>query len=789
MHARGSLWRSPRDPAPPVVRVVAGVLLVEVAVFLVSTVPGVRATEDFSLPLDGWLQALGYLTATALVLLRPALRPADRAAWAWIGAALGARALGFVLWLAVVRPQEPTPYPSVADAGWLAMYLLMLVGLALLVRERARLLTSSLLLDGAVAGLAAASVAVTLLYPTLVSLAAPGTPRGALAVNLAYPVLDVVLAVAVIWVLLLSGRPTSPSMCALAGGLAGFAVADGVYLHLLAAGDFRPGTLLSSGSLALMALVALAGWLPGEVLAGRRPEPLPGVVLPVLFSLVCLGVLVYATRTEVPSLGVACAGGGLVAATARTALSFRAVRGLAEHRREARTDELTGLANRRAFNEALERALGHASPQHRLALLVVDLDDFKAVNDALGHHYGDELLRQAASRLQQALRGGDLVARIGGDEFGVLLPDADGALAVAVAERLRAGFRRSFRLGPRDVVIAPSVGIALAPDDGRDPVQLLQHADLAMYDAKAARSGQALYRRELHPTGRIRLETAERLRRAIEDGELVLHYQPQVALPSGAVSGVEALVRWEHPESGLLPPSSFLAQAESAGLMPRLTVAVLDQALRQVAAWHAQGLPVTVAVNLSVTNLLDPSFPEHVVDLLAVRRLPAGTLELELTEDLFMADPARARGAVAALLEAGVGLVIDDYGTGYSSLGYLRDLHEIRGLKLDRSFVADLDTEPRSAAIVESTVDLAHALGMHVVAEGVETPAVRDRLADLGCEFAQGYLFSRPLPPGELALDALLAGDGAAGVAPGPPGRRGTPRGRASRGRWRSTGR
>jgi diguanylate cyclase len=393
------------------------------------------------------------------------------------------------------------------------------------------------------------------------------------------------------------------------------------------------------------------------------------------------------------------------------------------------------------------------------------------------------LLRLVAPRLQQAVRAGDLVARIGGDEFAVLLGDADEELAVSVAERVRAGFRRPFRLGSRDLAIAASVGIALVPDDGQEPVELLQHADLAMYEAKATRSGQALFHRRLHPAGRARLETTERLRRAIQGGEMVLHYQPQVALPSGVATGVEALVRWEHPESGLLPPSKFLHQAESGGLMPALTHVVLERALRQVAAWHEMGLALTVAVNLSVTNLLDPRFPEQVVDLLAASRLPAGTLELELTEDLFMADPGRARGAVAALLDAGVGLVIDDYGTGYSSLGYLRDLHDIRGLKLDRSFVTDLDTEPRSAAIVDSTIKLAHSLGMHVVAEGVETRGVRDRLADLGCEYAQGYLFSPPAPGADLDLGG--DGDGAA-VVPGPPG---APPGGGRGGRSPATGR
>jgi EAL domain-containing protein (putative c-di-GMP-specific phosphodiesterase class I) len=308
-----------------------------------------------------------------------------------------------------------------------------------------------------------------------------------------------------------------------------------------------------------------------------------------------------------------------------------------------------------------------------------------------------------------------------------------------------------------------------------------------MYEAKATRRGLALFRREQHLEGRVRMETTERLRRAIEDGEMVLHYQPQVALPSGKVIGVEALVRWQHPEAGLVAPGGFLHQAESAGLMPLLTGVVLDKALQQVAAWHAEGTSLTVAVNLSVTNLLDPEFPGRVIAALAARRLPPGTLEFELTEDLFMADPARARDAVAALLGAGVGLVIDDYGTGYSSLGYLRDLQDIRGLKLDRSFVAHLDTEPRSAAIVESTINLAHSLGMHVVAEGVETLQVRDRLVELGCEFAQGYLFARPLPAGELGH--TFTGPATAVPVRGRSGRWRTPRGPAEGGGRRSAGR
>ncbi len=394
-----------------------------------------------------------------------------------------------------------------------------------------------------------------------------------------------------------------------------------------------------------MALVAVAGWLRGRARPTRR-DPLPNVVLPALFALVCLGLLIFGTREDVPGLGVGLAAVGVAVAIARTALSFRAIRSLAEIRREARTDELTGLANRRSFNESLARAAEQHRADAGFAVLVVDLDDFKDVNDSLGHHYGDELLRLVAPRLRQAVRSDDVVARIGGDEFAVLLPGADADRAGQVAERLRAGFRRPFRLGPRAQSISASVGIALAPEDGEDPIELLQHADLAMYEAKTGRTGQARYRQAMHPSGRLRLETTERLRRAIRAGELVLHYQPQVSLRTGRVVGVEALVRWQHPDAGLVPPSGFLAQAESGGLMPMVTRAVLEKAIGQGAVWHAQGTRVTVAVNLSVTNLLDPQFPDQVIGLLGDARLPGTALELELTEDLFMADPPRARAAV-----------------------------------------------------------------------------------------------------------------------------------------------
>jgi len=722
-------------------------LVCELVVFTVSTLPGVRERRGFDTLLDGWLQCCGYVTAAVLVVLVlwTVESRADRTLWLCVAAALLARALGFVTFVTMVRARQPVPVPSVADVAWLATYVPLVVALAGLARVSFTGLSTSLLLDGVVGMLATGGLAIALVWPSMADAVASGVPSAALMTDLAYPVLDVTLLLTIVWVLLAFSWRPPPAVWALGLGTAGFAVTDGIFLYQSANETFRPGTLLSALSLAATTVIALAAWVPDERREASRRQDLPGILAPACFGLACLALLVYASTHPVPLLSVALTAAGAAVAVGRTALSFHALRALAQHRREARTDELTGLANRRAFNETLAAALRDRPDGDRLALLVLDLDDFKAVNDTLGHHVGDELLSLLAPRLQQVLRRGDSVARIGGDEFAILLHDADGDRAAHVATRLRASLRRPFPLAGRLVEASGSVGIALFPDDGREPVPLLQRADLAMYDAKLTRSGHSVFRPEHQRSNQARLESANRLRRAV-DSELELHYQPQVSLLTGAVVAVEALVRWRHPEEGLVGPDDFLPQVESAGLMSRLTGAVLESAVRQGAAWRAEGRVVRVAVNLSVTDLLDVELPARVARLLHRFRLPGEALELELTEDLFMADPVRARSGIERLLRSGVRLQVDDYGTGYSSLGYLRDLSEISGLKLDRSFVTRLDVDPRSQAIVESTVGLARSLGLTVVAEGVETEPVRDRLAALGCELAQGLLFSAPVP-------------------------------------------
>ncbi|MDK3257482.1 bifunctional diguanylate cyclase/phosphodiesterase [Blastococcus capsensis] len=411
---------------------------------------------------------------------------------------------------------------------------------------------------------------------------------------------------------------------------------------------------------------------------------------------------------------------------------------------EAHHDPLTGLANRRRFIEQVESTV-YADGEPRCALLMIDLDRFKEINDSFGHSVGDDLLCLVGPRLQDVLHDGDLLARMGGDEFAVLLPDADAGRAREVAESLGAGLRDAFVLDGMALHVDASIGIALCPDHGRDRSLLLARADTAMYAAKRGKHGYEMWAPDGTPASRDRLETLEQLRAALDSEQLDNHYQPQLDLRTGAVVGVEALVRWNHPDRGLLYPGVFLPLAEQAGLMRRLALRVLERALRDLQTWRAQGHAISVAVNLSVSNLQDIALPEQVEMLLDACDVPAGALVLEITEDVLMADAARSQQVMAGLRRLGVRLSIDDYGTGYSSLSYLRAL-PVDELKLDRSFVTHLTTDARAAAIVRSTLQLSRDLGMSMVVEGVEDADSLAALREWGCDIAQGYHISRPMP-------------------------------------------
>ncbi|GAB3300976.1 hypothetical protein GCM10027451_03740 [Geodermatophilus aquaeductus] len=435
---------------------------------------------------------------------------------------------------------------------------------------------------------------------------------------------------------------------------------------------------------------------------------------------------------------------------------------LAQLASEAHHDPLTGLANRRRFTELVERTI-YAEPHRSCAVLMIDLDRFKEINDSFGHSVGDDLLCLVGPRLERALAPGDLLARMGGDEFAVLLPDADEARARDVAERLGGALREAFVLDGQPLHVDASIGVALCPQHGRDRSLLLARADTAMYRAKRGRHGARVWTPEGTTDSRDRLRTLEELRAALDTEELVPHHQPKLDLRTGRVTGVEALVRWEHPTRGLLTPDVFLPLAEQAGLMRRLTLRVLERSLLDVRAWRDAGHDLSLAVNLSVSNLQDLALPDQVALLLETRGVPAEALVLEITEDVLMADAARSQQVLADLRRLGVRLSVDDYGTGYSSLTYLRAL-PVDELKLDRSFVTSLTRDPRAAAIVRSTRQLARDLGMTFVVEGVEDAATLEAVRRMGCDVAQGWHVARPMPAER--FPAWLAGAAVRGAVP-----------------------
>jgi len=435
--------------------------------------------------------------------------------------------------------------------------------------------------------------------------------------------------------------------------------------------------------------------------------------------------------------------------------SQRLRRQAAEKEEQALSDGLTGLPNRTMFQNLLERAMTGIGRRNKMGvIMLMDLDRFKDVNDTLGHHNGDLLLQRIGSRLQSVLRDTESVARLGGDEFAILLPEVpDRQSVVPVVRRVLKVLEEPVVVGGLALQCEGSIGIALFPDHGTTVESVMRAADVAMYMAKENRSGYEFYdaRRHEHRHDAGRLALISELRRAMDETELVLYYQPKICLNTGRALGVEALARWHHPERGLLSPDEFIPLAERSNLLRPMTLYLLDSALRQCNAWRSHGIEVSVAVNLSMQNLIDLRLPNDLARLVTSWRLPPGSLELEITESTIMADHRRAMTILSRLNKMGVTLTVDDFGTGYSSLAYLQSL-PVSSIKIDKSFVLTMAEDPSNATIVQSTIDLGHNLGLKVVAEGVENVDSYNKLAELGCDYAQGFFLSRPLSPEKATL-------------------------------------
>jgi diguanylate cyclase len=420
-------------------------------------------------------------------------------------------------------------------------------------------------------------------------------------------------------------------------------------------------------------------------------------------------------------------------------------------------DALTGLPNRTLLADRFGQALrADARSGTSTGLLLIDLDRFKEINDTFGHHYGDELLTQVGPRLTGALRESDTVARLGGDEFAVLLPGIRSVNdATEVATKMQEALEAPFHVEGVDLNVEASVGVVLSGEHGDDTSVLLQRADIAMYVAKTQDLGVFVYDPAADGHSPSKLALLGDLRRALDGGELVMHYQPKVSISTGDVVGAEALVRWQHPEHGLIFPDEFIPLAEHTGLIGPLTHHVLDTALAQARRWVDAGRALPVSVNLSARNLLDERLPGEVAELLATHGVAAALLELEVTESAIMTEPVRAQELLEQLCALGVRISIDDFGVGYTSLAQLKTL-PVTELKIDRSFVMSMIEDHSNAVIVHSVVDLGHNLGLTIVAEGVEDHTALSALAGFGCDVAQGYHFSRAMPA--QAFDTWCAG-------------------------------
>ncbi|MCV2491295.1 EAL domain-containing protein [Geodermatophilus sp. YIM 151500] len=689
------------------------------------------------------------LAAMAVCVLAARRGAPERTAWLALASGLALNVIGNLTYSLVVARMDPEPFPSVADVFYLAYYLPLYVALLALVRARVARFHASMWLDGVVGALGAGAVAVAVLLGPALELT-DGDPA-AVVTSLAYPIADVVLLALLVAMGAILGVRRDRTLLLLGAGIAATLVGDIVFLDLATRGIYVEGGPLDLTWLAAAFLLALAAHTSDAGRAARAAQEATTRVgwrvlaVPLACNLASLLVLGAGYGDRFNPAAAWLAVGCVLAALARTAITFREVRAFNEVRAEARTDELTGLDNRRSLLERAEAVLTGASAARPAALLLLDLDGFKEVNDSLGHAAGDELLRQIGPRLRSALRTGDVLARLGGDEFAVLLGDAGLDEAHALAVRLRELVLQPFTVEGVRLHVGVSIGVATAPVPAATVRELLRCADVAMYAAKTGREGVHVYLPEPDGGASDRLRTMEELRTALSvNDQLEVHLQPQVALSDGRVTGAEALVRWRHPTRGLLSPAHLLPAAEQAGLLRPLADAVLELALAAAARWWPTAR-VPVSVNLSAANVTDLDLPGKVAQALVRHGLPASALTLELVEDTLMADPERGREVLGELRRLGVRTSIDDYGTGYSSLAYLRTLPADE-LKLDRSLTCDVAADPRAATIVRHTVALAHDLGLDLVAEGVEDDATARTLADLGCDIVQGFLLARPMP-------------------------------------------
>jgi diguanylate cyclase len=732
------------------VRTACAAVALAVASYLASLIPGVRDHVGFSAFWDVGINVLVLAGSASVCALRALTIRKDRLAWACIGAGLASYAAGTLIFYAFLHDLNEVPYPSISDGLWLLLYPLAMVGIGLMARARMAGSTTSMWLDALVSGLGLVSVSASFIFPRLTE-AASG-PAAKMITNFAYPLVDLALVATVVGAMAALGAWREPSWILLGTGFVVFAAADSVYLLQLATDTYHAGSLVDATYLVAGFLVALAAsvGIPSDVQAATRTET-RSFLVPACFALIAISVLVIGARTRISALGIVLAVGALSAASTRTALAVREVVRLSDSRRQARTDALTGLPNRRAFYELLEaaEATTTAFEPGSTCIILIDLDRFKEINDALGHQVGDQVLTAVSQRFSALVPAGGSIARLGGDEIALLVPGMGTQDGVLLARQLLRTLSEAFLIHGTSLHVDASIGVT-AVGPGTSPGRALAEADLAMYRAKASRAGWEVYDDARDGDAWDRLATVEALRAALDGHTLTVEFQPIVVLPGAEPVGVEALVRWTHPSRGPIAPDTFLPLAESAGLMPALTRTVLDLSLDEAATLQDLGRPMPVSVNLSASDLLDTHLAEYVAEALTQRGLTGTALHVEITESLLV-EGARSSEFLLRLRELGIEIAVDDYGTGYSCLAYLHDL-PVAYLKIDRGFTDRMLHDERTAVIVASTIDMAHRLKLAVIAEGVETGEQSSWLEEHGCDQLQGYHFGRPMSAERLHL-------------------------------------
>ena len=736
------------------------------AFFMVANPAGATATV--------WVDDLGTVVV-ALVAFIAAARKARagqgrrRAGWAWIAAGAASWFVGECIWsfYAVVLA-ETVPSPSVADVAYLLGVPLTVVGIVLLSAERDDLRNGlRYVLDGIV--IAGSLLFISWSTALGVVYHVGGDTGLTRIVDLAYPVTDIIMSTAAL-AALSKVRGTRRAELALIGaGLVAFSIADSAYSYFTYTNSYGNGNVFDVGYVIGYLLIAYAAAVPARA---EEPTELPGTspaqtVLPYVPLGLAGALAAYRAATGARFDTLLISTGfftmaivfvrQLLILVENSKLAHRLRQSIAELREretelahQASHDPLTGLANRVLYADRIDRALHQQVRSGRaIAVIVCDLDEFKSVNDTLGHLVGDEVLRLVAARLSEATGTASCIARLGGDEFGILLEDLDSPEpAIDAANRITDALRPALVVAGQRVVTATSIGIAVAEDPGDTTESLLRAADVALYEAKT--TGKSCYRvfePEMLSDVFARTSLKNDLSALAEDpSQLELHYQPIIGVQSGALQGVEALVRWRHPTLGLLYPDSFIAAAEENGVIVLIGAAVLEESCAQLAAWQRAGVACpNVAVNVSARQLRDPSLVSSVRDALRRHGIRPDQLTIEITESIMLREGEVAIDRIRQLKGLGVRIAIDDFGTGYSSLDYLRRL-PVDILKIDRTFTNEIDDDNTTVVLIDLMTQLAHALGLRTVVEGIETPGQMDAVRLLSCDEGQGYLIARPAP-------------------------------------------